>query len=164
MFAVFFYNVLKNKIAKYIILSSIIPFWIFSIYIYLTTDSKIFNSNPILLHFLIFIIVLLFYFLEKVRNITITPLHKSIEFWLCVGLFIYFTGNFFYLVFLNSTKDVKLIGQMKLVNTIVTFTKDIILALAWLAHERTETDADIIKFPNGLGLDDDLPFTKPNHA
>ncbi len=53
---------------------------------------------------------------------------------------------------------------MKIVYAIVSITKDLILSLAWLAHERPEIDADTIKFPNGLGLDDDLPFTKPNHA
>ncbi len=45
----------------------------------------------------------------------------------------------------------------------VNISKDIILSLAWLAYERQETSADIIQLPDGLGLDDDLPFlTKTN--
>ena len=98
------------------------------------------------------------------KVVSIYPLYKSISFWICVGLFIYFTGNLFYLLFVESVKDSKLINLMKIIYATVSISKDIILALAWFAHERIETDADKIKFPDGLGLDDDLPFLKPNHS
>ncbi len=53
---------------------------------------------------------------------------------------------------------------MRTVYAVVTITKDVILSLAWLAHERSETDADILKIPDGLGLDDDLPFNPTTNS
>jgi len=90
-----------------------------------------------------------------------TPLYQSISFWLCVGFFIYFTGNFFYLLFLTSTSDKKLVTEMKIVYTIVTITKDIILCLAWFAQEHNETKEEELRIPEDLHLDEDLSFTLP---
>jgi Na+-transporting NADH:ubiquinone oxidoreductase subunit NqrD len=98
------------------------------------------------------------------KVVTTNSLTKSVSFWLCVGLFIYFSGNFFVILFSNYSKNPALNIQFKIIYSIVVICKDIILAFAWFAHERIETDADTIKFPNGLGLDDDLPFTKTNNA
>ena len=87
------------------------------------------------------------------------PLFKSISFWLCVGLFIYFTGNLFFLLFITSTKDKNILNQMFLIYSCVTVTKNIILASAWFANERVTTDADIIQIPDNMNLDDDFSFT-----
>jgi hypothetical protein len=105
------------------------------------------------------------YFIGKMRFVSRVPIYKQISFWICVGLFIHFSGNFFYYLLITSTKDVALIMQMKVVGSIVSITKDIILSLAWFAHERVETAADIIHIPDGLDLDADLPTirkTNPN--
>jgi hypothetical protein len=164
MFVFFFYLLFKNEVVKKIILISIVPFIIYCFYNYFTSDNSVFNNYPALIEFFVFLTILLYYFFEKMRIVTRTPLYQSISFWLCVGLFLYFAGNFFFLLLLNTSKDASFIKQMKIVYSIVTISKDIILALAWFAHEPIETNADIIKFPNGLGLDDDLPFNKPNQA
>ena len=44
----------------------------------------------------------------------------------------------------------------------VSISKDIILALAWLAHERIETDSDILTIPDEMQLDDDFIVSKQN--
>jgi hypothetical protein len=107
--------------------------------------------------------ILVLFFIEKMKIVTRIPFHKTISFWLCVGFFVYFSGNFFYLLFSSSTTDKEFINQMRTINSLVTFAKDIILALAWFAHERIETEDDIIKIhiPEGLGLDGDLYTKKP---
>ena len=87
------------------------------------------------------------------------PHFKSISFWLCVGLFIYFTGNLFFLLLLPSTTAKEILKQMFLIYTFVTITKNIILASAWFANEKIQTDADIIQLPENMKLDDDFTFT-----
>ena len=87
------------------------------------------------------------------------PLFRSISFWLTVGLFIYFTGNLFFLLFLFSTSDKEILKQMFLIYSGVTITKNIIIASAWFADERVTTDADIIQLPENMHLDDYLTFT-----
>ena len=84
------------------------------------------------------------------------PLYQSISFWICVGLFIYFTGNLFYLIFITSTEDKHLISQMQIIYSCVTIAKNLIIAFAWLAHERLETNADILQIPDDMQLDDDF--------
>lgn len=163
IFSFFFFFLLKNKIAKIIVLLSIIPFAIFCIANYILADKNKFDNYPPLLEFTIFLAIIGYYFFEKMKFVSKIPLHKQISFWLCVGLLIYFSGNFFYYLLITSTNDLNVVKQMKIVGGIVNITKDLILSFAWFAHERVETDSDIIKIPDGLGLDDDLPFIKkPN--
>ena len=157
--AFYFANLFKNKIIKYISLFSIIPFWAFALYDYFKANSVGFNNIPAIISFILCLIFLIYYFFEKMNFVSTHPLYKTISFWLCVGLFIYFSGNFFYLLFIKSTKDIEQIASMKIVYTIVSITKDIVLALAWFAHERNETNDSIITIPDGLNLDGDIPLT-----
>jgi hypothetical protein len=97
------------------------------------------------------------------RVVSSVPLLKSISFWLCVGLFIYFTGNLFFLLFVTSATDKELLKQMFLIYSLVTITKNIILSSAWFANESVSSDADIIQLPENMNLDDDFNFTKTNN-
>ncbi len=87
------------------------------------------------------------------------PLLKQISFWICIGLFIYFTGNLFFLLFIPTASSEE-ITQMFLIYSAVTISKNLIIAGAWFAKETVQTDADIIKIPENLNLDDDFNFTK----
>ena len=155
----YFAFLVKNKLFKKIIIFSVIPFWCYCIYNYYVSDPNTFNNYPSLLEFSVFILVIIFYFYEKMNVVSNIPLFKSISFWLCVGLFIYFTGNLFFLLLIPSTSAKEILKQMFLIYSCVTITKNIILASAWFANERVATDADIIKLPENMKLDDDFTFT-----
>ena len=155
----FFALLAKNNSYKKIITFSIIPFWGYCIYNYITSDPQTFNNYPSLVEFSVLIFLIIYYFYEKMNIVSSIPLFKSISFWLCVGLFIYFTGNLFFLLFITSTKDKDIITQMFLIYSFVTITKNIILASAWFANERVSTDDDIIQLPENMKLDDDFTFT-----
>ena len=140
----------------------ILPFTIFCAYRFFDIKIAGFDSTTFIVEFVIFIFVILYYFYEKINIVTQYHLYKSISFWICVGIFIYFTGNFFFLLFIKSGKDAKFIKQMKIVYSIVTISKNLILCLAWLAHERIETDSDILTIPDEMQLDDDFIVSKQN--
>ena len=162
---VYFFSILfQNKIFKKVILFSIIPFWTYCIYNFFVSELDTFNNYPALAEFAVFIIIILFYFYEKMNIVTSIPLFKSISFWLCVGLFIYFTGNLFFLLFITSTSDQKILQQMFLIYTGVTITKNLILGASWFANEKLQTDADIIQLPDNMNLDDDFSFTKTTNS
>ena len=150
---------MKNRAVKKLFLFSIIPYWLFCIYNFYVSDSTTFNNHPAIVEFSVFIILLIFYFYEKMNIITTVPLFKSISFWLCVGLFIYFTGNLFYLLFITSTNNEKLQIQMQTIYSCVTIIKNLILASAWFALEKLQTESDIIQLPENMKLDDDFTFT-----
>lgn len=160
----FFTLLIINKTFKKIILFSILPFIFFCIYRYVILPNDKFDNLPSLVEFSFFIIVISFYFYERMKIVTSNPSYNKISYWLVIGLFTYFAGNFFYYLMLTTTNNLELIKQMKFVTIIVNITKDIILSLAWFAHERTETDADILTIPDGLGLDDDLPINPTTNS
>jgi len=164
LMALFFYYLIKRAFVKKIIIFSIIPFAFFCIYIYLESDPSKFNSYPPLIEFSFFIIVLLYYFYEKMSVVSRIPLYQSISFWLCEGLFIFFAGNFFYFLIVNSAKDPDLIKLMKVIYSIVSISKDVILSLAWFAHERVQNDSDILRIPDEMQLDDDFIVSKQTNA
>ncbi len=137
---------------------------IFCVYNYIYSDLSKFDNLPPLIEFFVFILIITYYFYEKMNLVSKNPIYNSISFWICVGLFIYFTGNFFFYLLVTSSKDIVLLKKMKIIYALVSISKDLILAFAWFAHERIETDADIIKVPDGLGLDDDLPFLKQTNS
>ena len=157
---VYYFSILiQNNLIKKVILFSVIPFWVYSIINFFVSEHDTFNNYPALIEFSVFILILLFYFYEKMNIVSSIPLFKSISFWLNVGLFIYFTGNLFFLLFITSTNDKNILNQMFLIYSCVTITKNIILASAWFANERVTTDADIIQLPDNMNLDDDFSFT-----
>ena len=157
---IFYFSILfQNKFLKIVILFSIIPFWGYCIYNFFVSEHDTFNNYPALLEFAVFILIIIFYFYEKMKIVSSIPLLKSISFWLSVGLFIYFTGNLFFLLFITSTKDKDILNQMFIIYSCVTITKNLILASAWFAKEKIQTDADIIQLPQNMKLDDDFTFT-----
>lgn len=132
----------------------------YCIYNFFVSQHDTFNNYPALLEFSVFIFIIIFYFYEKMNIISSIPLFRSISFWLCVGLFIYFTGNLFFLLFVTSTPDKEILKLMFLIYSGVTITKNLILAGAWFATEKKPTDADIIQMPENMNLDDDFTFTQ----
>lgn len=160
----FLTSLVNNNLYKKLFLISMPLFLIFCFFNFITTDSKIFNIYPSLIEFSLLIFFLILYFFEKMRIVSNIPLFSTISFWLCVGLFIYFTGNLFYLLFITSTKDAKLQIQMQTIYSCVTITKNIILAAAWFANEKLQTESDIIQLPENMKLDDDFSFTNTTNS
>ena len=93
------------------------------------------------------------------QTVVFYPLYQTITFWICVGLFLYFTGNFFFLLLIKSTSDIHVKIQMKTLYSFVTITKNIFLSVALFASEINEGKNDNIEIPDYLDLDD-FSFTK----
>lgn len=161
----YFYYLLHNQLIKKLIIYSIIPFFILWVINYFTSASNQIDNFLPITQFLVFLIIIVTYFVSKMLENSSIVLHKQISFWVCVGLFIHFSGNFFFYLLISSidkTKDALLFSQMLSITSIINILKDIILALAWLAHERTETPNDKIVFPEGVDFDEPFPFiSKP---
>ena len=155
--SIFFYNLYTNRIAKRIIIYSIIPFVIYSSYNLIIIERTGFNNNSLVLEFLAFIIFIIYFFYEKMKTVVLYPLYQSITFWICVGLFLYFTGNFFFILFIKSTTDKELRVQMKIIYSFVTITKNIFLSMAFFATEISDNTSEEFSIPEHLNLDDLSP-------
>lgn len=154
VFAYFFYNIYNSPFYKKIVLYSTVPFAIFCIYDYLISLPHTFSNFPLIIEFLAFIIFIIYFFYEKMQTVVLYPLYQTITFWICVALFIYFTGNFFFLIFLKSSNDPVFVTQMKIIYSFITISKNIILCLAFLGHEHVERTEDNLNFPTDVNLDE----------
>lgn len=152
LLSLFFYYTLKNIFVGKLVLFSTIPFSFFCLYQYLHSINN-FSVYPVLSEFIIFMVVIIYYFYEKMKTEVLRPLYQSIIFWLCVGLFIYFSGNFFYLVLIQSTNDPILINQLRVIYSIVTITKNVLLSFSFFANEIKERVINDFNIPDEINLD-----------
>lgn len=162
LFAIFLFYLLNNVIVKRVIIFSVIPFLLISTISAFLSSKSGFSNYPSLIEFLAFIIFIIYFFYEKMNTVVEYPLYQSISFWVCVGLFIYFTGNFFFFLFITSSKDKQFIEQMRIIYGIVTICKNIVLCIALLSTERVESQDDILHIPSDLDLDSFQPKTSLN--
>ena len=159
IFALFLNAIIKNPLVKSILKFSIPVFIIFALSYYFIISPKIFSTYPSIVEFLLFIIFIIYFFYEKMQTVVMYPLYQSITFWICVAFFIYFTGNFFFFLFSNTTKDPNFIKQLLIIYGIVTITKNILLCCALLASEPVEENDEVLNIPTDINLDD---FTLTN--
>jgi hypothetical protein len=147
-----------NKFLKKIVLFSILPFLIFILF-YLDNSKSNFLLYPLVVEFLSFILFLTYFFYEKISIENMSPIYSTIKFWICVGLFVYFTGNFFYILLVenskNASQEVK--NQLTIIYCVVTITKNLILGLAFLNKDEVgkegEDGSDFSDFPKDINFD-----------
>jgi len=85
-------------------------------------------------------------------------MYQNIDFWICVGLFLYFAGNFFFLLYSTSNSKSQLRIQMQIIYSIVTITKNLFLGFSLFASEEQVGESrDEILYPKDLNLDTFTP-------
>lgn len=154
----YLHYIFEHPRAKRLVLYSTVPFLIFCVVSFFV-DKAIFSNYPSLVEFLALMMFIIYFFYEKMKTVVEYPIYQSITFWICVGLFLYFAGNFFYVLFINSSKDLNFIIQMKNTYSVVTVCKNILICAAFFATEILDNANDVLKVPNEIELDD---FTVPN--
>lgn len=159
---VFMYHILKNETVRKIILYSIVPFIIYAVGDYIFSDKSQFNNHSHIISALLIILFIVYYFFEKMNTVVMYPLYQSPSFWICVGFFLYFTGTFFYFLFIKSSRDEEFLRQMKIIYGIVTVTKNILLSISMFVKENIEEPNESLQIPNDLNLDEFSLTTQKN--
>ena len=90
------------------------------------------------------------------------PLYQSSSFWICVGFFLYFTGTFFFFLFIKSSTDPEFIRQMNFIYGLVTVTKNILLGISMFVKENIEETNELLQIPTDLDLDEFSLTTQKN--
>jgi hypothetical protein len=92
-----------------------------------------------------------------------SPIYSTIYFWINVGLFVYFTGNFFYILLvensINANNEVR--NQLKIIYSVISILKNIILGFALLQKQTKDISLNS-PFPKDLNLDIITPNNKLN--
>lgn len=157
--ALFIHFVLKGRVFKKIVLFSIPPFILYSAIDYFANDRLQFNNHSNIVSALLLIVFIVYFFYEKMNTVVLYPLYQSIYFWICVGLFLYFTGSFFFFIF--STSDVDKI-LMKSIYALVVIMKNILLCISLFSSENADKDESPLQIPTDLDLDE-FSLTNPKN-
>ena len=154
LFSLFFIEIIESTLVRLFLKFSIFPFIFFSLINGLINGDH-FKIYPLLIEFIIFILVIIFFLFERMKSESKVLLHQSIYFWICVGLFFYFSGNFFYMLLVEysveMTPEAK--SQLKIIYSAVTISKNIILGLSLLTPANPPKNDDDYLLPQDLNLD-----------
>ena len=101
--------------------------------------------------------------LEKMRESTMFPIYQTISFWICVALFIYVTGNFFFITLSSPTNSPGIRQQLQLIYVFVNVVKNILYCVAFFGNEPLDSNkTDEFMFPSNINLDDLPPSNFKN--
>jgi hypothetical protein len=155
-------KIVRNVTVKNIIKYSIPFFLLFALSYYFIITTKTFSTIPSIVECLLFMVFIIYFFYEKMKTVIMYPLYQSILFWICVAFFLYFTGNFFFFIFSNTTNDLSFMKQLQVIYGVVTITKDLLLCIALFANEPIEQNDEILNIPSDIDLDDFAPTNPKN--
>lgn len=159
----FFHLVIANKYVKKIIRFSIIPFVLFIAIDFIKNGNGEYQNAPTLIEFLFFMGLIIYYLYERMRFSIESPVYLSSIFWLSVGLFIYFSGNFFYVLLAKTSGNhtVEIQNDLALISSTVTLLKNFVLGFALTVNEPSESQDEYeFKIPLEINLDS---FTPSNY-
>lgn len=152
--ALVLHHLIKNVLLKKIIIYSFFPFVIYAISDYILSHRIQYNNYINLISSLFLIILIIYFFYEKMKTVIMYPLYQSSSFWICVGFFLYFTGTFFFFLFIKSSSDKEFIQQMNTIYGLVTVTKNVLLCISLFSNENLEEIEEELQIPSDLDLDE----------
>ncbi len=156
----FKYNIIQTNLKKFIQFL-IIPFTLFSIYDYITTINQNFTFYPLVMECLLFPLIIILFFYEKMKYSTKFPIYLSPAFWIAVGFLIFSTGNFF--LFLFSKMLLQDLHNKALYNNIYgffTILKNVLLCTAVVVSNNPTTKNEKSNIDINLELETYTPFNK----
>lgn len=154
-----YYSIISNKAKKVLLYTSVLYYIIFATVFFKNIPNNSYSTLTAIFEYLILIVFLVYLFYEKMQTIISYPIYLSNTFWIAVGLLLYFSGNFFYLVLiLESTEASIVMKQLKVVFGVISILKSIILSLALLGRDDIDNingdEEASFELPDNIVLDD----------
>lgn len=156
----FFHNIIQFRL-KQTIRFLIIPFSLFSLYDYMSSINQEFSYYPLVLECLLFPIIIILFFYEKMKYSNRFPIYLSSSFWIAVGFLIFSTGNFF--LFLFSKMLLQNSDNKNLYNNIYgffTILKNILLCVGVIVSRNSAIKNEESNININLELEAFNPFNK----
>lgn len=126
--------IIKNKLAINLLRGSLVVFVGFAIFdLFSNKDLDTFDSIPTVIECIIILAFSMFYFYEQLKNPQSLFLYSTPNFWIVVGLIIFFAGNFFIFIYAQSNSDSKEFDDMfGIINVILAFIENILFLIAFI--------------------------------
>ncbi|WP_460560185.1 hypothetical protein [Ferruginibacter profundus] len=158
----FFQNNFKNKLARKAFLVIAPIFLVYSIYDYFVSPKLKFGANQAIVESFFMLIILIYFFYEKIKYEVQIPLYESKPFWIAVALFIFFSGNFFLLIYSKTMiNDLNFRAQYVFIYSSFNIFKNLLLCVALFIKE---TNIPLTPNNNPFDMLDEnpYPFNKQN--
>lgn len=164
-FLCFFYNsCLVNKCRKVVAVVAVSLFLLYSAYDFYISKPDEFTFIPLVIECLFFLLIIIFYFYEKIKYSIATPIYYSPDFWISVAFLIYFSGNFFLFLFSKSMyKNPNFKTEFTIIYGTITIIKNIFLCIAIFVNANSIQQQNKNNRPIDVDLGSFNPLTnKPN--
>jgi hypothetical protein len=151
-------NITEERLKKFINIL-IIPFVLFSIFDFLISINKDFTFYPLVLECLLFPLIIILFFYEKMKYSTKYAIYLSPAFWIAVAFLIFSTGNFF--LFLFSKMLLQNSENKHLYNDIYgffTIIKNILLCTSVIIAKNSKIMDDPPNINVNLELETFIPY------
>lgn len=168
LLSLYYHSFLQLRWKKLLLTSASILFAAYSFYDYLVTSNPLdFSYRPLVVECLFFVLIIIYFFYEKLQYGVDTPILHTPEFWVSVAFLLYFSGNFFLFLFSTSMlKNPEFRNQYVIIYGTVTIIKDILLTVAVIVHAyigHVRSDLKSKRKPIKINLDSYYPTTNTNH-
>lgn len=143
LLCIYYSNILIDKNFKKLFYVVIPSFTFLSFYDYYVSVERVISFIPLVIECLFFLILIIYFFYEKIQYNLSTPIYHSMNFWISTAFLIYFSGNFF--LFLYSKAAVKNEAfkiQYNLIYNFFTIVKNLLLSIAIIINNRYDINSD----------------------
>ena len=157
----FYYTCLSNKRIKQIFRLAVISFILYSVYDYIVTKPGVFSFTPLVIECLYFLLLILYFFYDKIQNNSNVSIYFQPVFWISVGFLIYFSGNFFLFLFSSSMiTNATFKFQYTIIYNPVTIIKNIFICTAIIVNAKNDDQINNPTKNINIDLDTEYPLTK----
>ena len=116
---------------------------------------------PLAIEGFFYLIVIMYYFYERIKYISNTPLYNISSFWVSIGFLLNFSGTFFlYLFSITMSKDPSFKDQYHIIYGGITIIKNILLSVAVIINHLNNSQLAALKSGFEVDLEHIYPFTK----
>ena len=120
-----------------------------------------FTFIPLVIECLYFLLVIVYFFYNKIQNDLNTSIYFQPVFWISVGFLIYFSGNFFLFLFSRSMiNDPEFRIQYTIIYDSVTIIKNIFICTAIIVHAKNDDQLGNSNKNINIDLDTAYPLIK----
>jgi len=136
--AYFFSLQIKNKYVRNILSISIIPFFAFCVYDFLSVAKPEMPYVPLAIEYVILLAFIIYFFFEVLQATAIEPIYQKPVFWISVAFILNYSGNFFlFLYSKNSYNDDLFKHNYTIIYSTVTIIKNVLLCISILIKDNT---------------------------
>lgn len=138
LLAYIFSNIYQNKGIGKISLWITVPFFLLCVYDYFSSETPSIAYKPLLTECIIFILAIIYFFFEKMKQEAEEFFFQTFIFWFAVALLINFSGNFLLFIYSetsNTNTDFKF--NYTIIYSSVTILKNLLLCAAATMKDTT---------------------------